>query len=321
MTAGFESEDDVRLFLKTLSEAAQRADLVVHAYVLMSTHYHMLLETPGGNLVDGMKWLQGAFTQRMNAMNRTWGHLFQGRYKAKVIETGAPEYFRRVADYIHLNPAEAGLAGIRADRPLERYRWSSYPFYVNAPGPRPEWLTVAEVLSHHHLTDTIKGRRTYRELLEGRAREIARDPEAYRESEENRGMERGWVHGSGEFRRQMADWLAGQERNSRKPVYDARQKRDLTEKAVRQVISKGCSFLRTDPVDLPLLRKGDAVKVMLAAFIKEHYPLSNRSISNLLSMGHPTFISRCRSLAVEKEPDRFKALSLYLRTEVGEREK
>ena len=65
----FGTEEDVRLFLKTLSEAVQRADLVVHAYALMSTHYHLLLETPAGNLVEGMKWLQGTFTRM-----RLFGH-------------------------------------------------------------------------------------------------------------------------------------------------------------------------------------------------------------------------------------------------------
>jgi len=67
----FGADDDVGLFLKMLSEAAGRTDWKFHAYVLMSTHYHLLLETPSANLVDGMKWLQGTFTLRMNAMHQT----------------------------------------------------------------------------------------------------------------------------------------------------------------------------------------------------------------------------------------------------------
>ena len=66
----FGSEGDVGLFLKTLGEVCARTDWKVHAWVLMSTHYHLLLETPNANLVDGMKWFQGTFTQRMNAMQR-----------------------------------------------------------------------------------------------------------------------------------------------------------------------------------------------------------------------------------------------------------
>ena len=311
----FGTEEDVCLFLKTLSEAVQRADLVVHAYALMSTHYHLLLETPGGNLVEGMKWLQGAFTQRMNAMHRTWGHLFQGRYKAKVIETDDPEYFRRVADYIHLNPAEAGLVGKRSGQPLAGYGWSSFPYYVNVPRRRPDWLTVDEVLRHHQLTDSISGRRQYRDCLEGRARQVASDPKAYLESEENRGMERGWVHGSKEFRRQMVDVLESCGRDVA-PVYDGRQKRDLTEQAVERVIAAGCSFLGIEPSDLPSLKKSDRIKVLLAACIKEYYPMNNQRISELLNMGHPTFISRCRALALEHDAELYKELCTHLNVEL-----
>ena len=59
----FEPEDDAQLFLKTLGEGAERAGFLVHAYVLMSTHYHLLIETPDGNLVESMKWVQGTLMQ------------------------------------------------------------------------------------------------------------------------------------------------------------------------------------------------------------------------------------------------------------------
>ncbi len=310
----FGTEDDVRLFLKTLSEAVQRAGLIVHAYVLMSTHYHLLVETPSGNLVDAMKWLQGAFTQRMNAMHQTRGHLFQGRYKAKIIATDEPEHFRRVSDYIHLNPAAAGLVGTSSEKPFGGYAWSSYPFYVNAPSQRPDWLAVDWVLQHHQLTDTIQGRRRYREMMDIRAREASGDPDAFFDLEENKGMERGWVHGSKAFRQEMLERLERGESSGQKPVYDALQKRDLTEKAVLKDIEKGCRFLEIKRSELALMRKGDVVKVMLAAYIKANYTLSNRRISELLSMGHPTYISRCRSLIAgdKDQKKRYEQLCRHL---------
>jgi putative transposase len=91
-TTVFGSDADADLFLKTLGEACARTDWKVHAWVLMSTHYHLLLETPHANLAEGMKWFQGAFTQRMNAMHKTWGHLFQGRYKGKGVSLRCEEY-------------------------------------------------------------------------------------------------------------------------------------------------------------------------------------------------------------------------------------
>jgi putative transposase len=82
----FCGDKDRRLFLDTLGESCQRSDWEIHAYVLMRNHYHFLLVTPQGNLVDGMKWFQGTFTQRFNAVHRRRGHLFQGRYRAQNIE-------------------------------------------------------------------------------------------------------------------------------------------------------------------------------------------------------------------------------------------
>ncbi len=104
----FLDDDGRRLFLATLDEVCQQTGWLIHAYVLMSYHYHLLLETPEANLVAGMKWFQGAYTQRFNAMFRRRGHLFQGRYKAIPIATdpqdGGVEYFREVSTYIPCCP-------------------------------------------------------------------------------------------------------------------------------------------------------------------------------------------------------------------------
>ena len=94
----FRTDDGRRLFLATLSESCSQTQWKVHAYCLMGNHYHLLLETPEANLVDGMKWLQGTYTQRFNAMFRCRGHLFQGRYKAHPVQTEQGlTYFRRVS--------------------------------------------------------------------------------------------------------------------------------------------------------------------------------------------------------------------------------
>ncbi len=101
----FRDQKDCERFLDTLGELSERNGWLIHAFVLMGNHYHLLLETPEPNLVDGMRWLQSTYTQRFNARHKVWGHLFQGRYKALPVDEG--EYFRTVADYIHLNPARA----------------------------------------------------------------------------------------------------------------------------------------------------------------------------------------------------------------------
>ncbi len=140
----FEGDGDREVFLETLGEVCGRTGFVIHAYVLMGNHYHLLLETPEGNLVAGMKWFQGTYTQRYNSRNRKTGHLFQGRYKAVPVESEGGS-FARVATYIHLNPARAGLVDL-ATGSLADWRWSSYPAYIGL-AKRPEWLGRERLLS------------------------------------------------------------------------------------------------------------------------------------------------------------------------------
>ena len=84
----FEDDLDRARFLETLGEVCRRTGWKIHAYVLMSNHYHWLLETPGANLVAGMRWFQSCYTARYNRRHRKAGHLFQGRYKAMLVERG-----------------------------------------------------------------------------------------------------------------------------------------------------------------------------------------------------------------------------------------
>lgn len=75
----FRGDADRKLFLETLAEGCEKTGWQVHAYVLMGNHYHLLVETPEANLVAGMKWIQGTYTQRFSAGHKLFGHLFQGR--------------------------------------------------------------------------------------------------------------------------------------------------------------------------------------------------------------------------------------------------
>ena len=133
----FRDDRDRRVFLDTLSEACSRQGWLIHAYVLMGNHYHLLLETPEPNLVVGMKWLQGTYTQRFNSLHKEWGHLFQGRYKALVVQADRGGYFSTVSAYIHLNPVGARLMDFGIHE-LSDYPWSSFPLYFDS-AKRPDW--------------------------------------------------------------------------------------------------------------------------------------------------------------------------------------
>jgi putative transposase len=122
-----------------LGQVCARSGWRVHAFVLMRNHYHLLIETPQPNLVAGMRWFQSTYTMRFNRRHGLSGHLFQGRYKAQLIDGRSAGYLRTACDYVHLNPVRARL--VLAEERLESYRWSSYPAY-RCPQLRPGWLRL-----------------------------------------------------------------------------------------------------------------------------------------------------------------------------------
>lgn len=134
----FKSQRDREKFLEYLASATERYGAVVHAYCLMSNHFHLLLETPEGNLSQIMRHINGAYTTYFNIKRKRAGHLFQGRYKAILIE--ADEYLTELSRYIHLNPVRVGIV----EKP-EQYKWSSYPHYIGQSKP-PEWLRTGFIL-------------------------------------------------------------------------------------------------------------------------------------------------------------------------------
>ena len=115
----FESSQDAALFLSTLNEVCERYNWLCQAYCLMPNHYHLLIETPDANLSRGMRQLNGVYTQGFNRNHARVGHVFQGRYKAILIDSDS--YLLELARYIVLNPVRAGLAGSAGE-----WRWSSY---------------------------------------------------------------------------------------------------------------------------------------------------------------------------------------------------
>ena len=84
----YEDDVDRRRFEETLKEGCEATGWLVHAYVLMGNHYHLLIETPEANLVKGMSWLQGTYTMRYNSRHKLSGHLFGGRYKSVLVQAG-----------------------------------------------------------------------------------------------------------------------------------------------------------------------------------------------------------------------------------------
>jgi len=104
----FRTNKDRERFLEYLESATERYKAVIHAYCLMDNHYHLLLQTPEGNLSQIMHHINGAYTNYYNTKRNRAGHLFQGRYKAILVNID--EYAKELSRYIHLNPVRAGMA-------------------------------------------------------------------------------------------------------------------------------------------------------------------------------------------------------------------
>ena len=124
----FRGDNDYELFLNTLGEASDRFDVLIHAYCLMPNHLHLLIQTKDSNLSQFMKRLLGVYTIRFNRRHKRYGHLFQGRYKAYLLDQDS--YFLELSRYIHLNPVKAKLSTLP-----EKYRWSSMQFFLRQDGP------------------------------------------------------------------------------------------------------------------------------------------------------------------------------------------
>lgn len=127
-------DHDRRDYLSVLSEVCHRFNWAVHAYCLMSNHYHLLIETPDANLSKGMRQLNGVYTQYFNRTHSHVGHVFQGRYKAILVQKD--NYLLELARYIVLNPVRARMV-----RAAEDWPWSSYRA-TSGIVESPDWLST-----------------------------------------------------------------------------------------------------------------------------------------------------------------------------------
>jgi REP element-mobilizing transposase RayT len=162
----FRSIKDRDKFLSYLSSAWERHGAVFHAYCLMSNHFHLMVETPLGNLSWIMKHINGSYTTYFNVKHKRAGHLLQGRYKAVLVQADA--YAAELSRYIHLNPVRAKMVSTP-----EEYRWSSCSRYLE--GTEPSWLSTGLVLGYFGTEDEDR-RRNYRDYLYDAIGKESRDP-------------------------------------------------------------------------------------------------------------------------------------------------
>ncbi len=273
----FRQSEDRLLFLETLAGACGKTQWQVHAYCLMSNHFHFVVETPHPNLVAGMKWFLGTYTMRFNRRHHYSGHLFGGRYKAQVIDETTPGYLRTSAE--HLNPARAGL--VVEDEKLASYPWSSYPAYLATAGKRPAWLRVDRVLGEHGIEqDDLRGRREFERRLENqRQTQLAAGWEM---------MRNGWRVGAEDF----LDRLFGKWEEKMGEHHSGPERSETEIEKARRLIASELARAGWSVEQLTRERKGAAVKVAIARRLREETTMPLKWIACELQMGTWTHLNR-----------------------------
>lgn len=152
----FADKPGYQSFLELLKESAEMWNVRIAAYCLMPNHYHLLIQTPDGNLSRFMRHVNGVYTQRFNRSRGCDGHLFRGRYKSILVEEDA--YLLQLIRYIHRNPLESGIV-----ETFDGYEWSSHKGYVST-AKKWDWLFKDFVLSML-TTDKRQQRRAYRQFV------------------------------------------------------------------------------------------------------------------------------------------------------------
>jgi REP element-mobilizing transposase RayT len=274
----FMDDTDRLRFLDTLADCCAKTGFEIHVYALMWNHFHLVLETPRGNLVAGMKWLLGTYTGRFNRRHRCVGHLFAGRYKALIVDGSGDGYFRTVCDYVHLNPARADR--LSQEVPLRSWRWTSLAAYLDTPDRRPSWLRVDRLFGELGFgADCAQARKALEQHLE---RMRAKDTEAMFYE-----IRHGWFLGGKDREEEMLLQVA----QGRKEHHAGGEiERSDNAKATR-ILREELECRGWTESDLATRKKGDPAKVVIAKRLRRETAVTLKWIASALRMGHWTYVN------------------------------
>ncbi len=277
----FATQASKAAFERCLFETCEKSDWWLHAFIVMRNHYHLAIETPAGNLVTGMQWLQATFANRYNRFRDEHGHLFQGRYKALLAEEG--ETMGLVSDYIHLNPVRAGIVPVER---LGEYRYSSF-WYLRRPAIRPPWLRLDQPLASIGLADTAAGWNSYQAYLAWQAEQgPAGKNEAYV------CLSQGWALGSAGFK---ADLLTDHTVHALSRAWETTGAREIQHRNWEDLLAAALVALGRNERELKTQPMAAPWKVGIALFLKVHSQASNSWLANRLQLGAPKYVSHLLS--------------------------
>jgi hypothetical protein len=254
----------------------------------MSNHFHLVVETPLGNLVSGMKWLLGTYTVRFNVRHRLHGHLFAGRYKSVLVDESDDFYLRAACDYVHLNPARAGI--LSAEQPLSDYGWSSYRDYLRREAERPKWLRTDRLLGEHGTgQDNRRARLEFSRRMEGERLNVNQPGEV---------MRRGWRLGGEAFLARLLDRLDGKLTEN----HQAKERTDTAEMKAERIIQSRLKEIGWTEGELRERGKCAPEKISIAQQLRAETTLSLKRVAERLSMGTWTNVSSLLYKVTSNDP-------------------
>jgi REP element-mobilizing transposase RayT len=294
----FDEGGAAEAFERCLGQACDHYGWVVHAFVVMSNHYHIALETPLGNLSSGMQWMQTTFSNRYNRYRGESGHVFQGRYKALLVEQG--EYLAGLINYIDLNPVRAGLRPLEK---LETYPYGSYR-YLFKPMARPRWLRLESCLSlSGGLSDDTAGWENYRAMLSDQLRKGPAGTSASYVK-----MSQGWVLGSEIFKAKL---VSDHKISKEARAWEKSGAKEVARLQWQRELERLLGKLGKTQEDIRLDKKSAPWKIAIAIMLKGSSSTSNAWVAEILNMGTPTLVSQVMSLA-RKKPERYMGILAQL---------
>jgi REP element-mobilizing transposase RayT len=249
----FNDDADREAFLEILGKVVNRFNWLCHAYCLMNNHYHLVIETPEANLSRGMRQLNGVYTQFYNRRHQSVGHVFQGRYKAILIQKES--HLFEVCRYVVLNPVGAGVVGR-----VEQWKWSSYGATAGIrQGPR--WLTVDWILSQFGKKRYLAFRHYRRFVREGIGR-----PSIWE------GIQAQVILGEEEFVEKLKDYVKGYEEVAEIP----RTQRYLSQPKLSELFAGRLSKAKRDGLIVRAVHSYGYSQREIADFLGLHYATVSR---------------------------------------------
>ena len=280
----FRDDRDRQRFLDRLGGCVEAHEIRLYMFCLMSNHVHLMVETPAGNLSEFMHRLQTAYSVYFNLRHGRSGHLFQGRFGARVVR--GEGYILRLARYIHLNPVFTRAAKKlplreRIDM-LRRYRWSSYRSYIGRAAPL-EFVDYAPMLAMTKAETKAKQPAEYRKFVEAGIAETDKDLQRIMAASPLAiGSEKfkHWVRG-------VHDKLSGKHGR----VEDVTLRRRSKRLAAERVIEIVCSQLGVDRAEVAVQRKGSLLRPITAKMLCRYSGLTQRQAGEFLNLSTGAAVS------------------------------